>query len=187
MGNYRLVSCTSDVGKLLERVFADLSAFGEPRTVGDSQYDCLWEIMSDKFGLVFEMMTKRIDEDVCGRYCLHGFRHGKPLIWSHVVDWFTMESKERANWLQNWLHGWQQSGCGGLLLVWWSFTGGVLQGSVLSPIRFGIYFSHLEDTVGGRISKLADNPNISDVVDCYDVCPGSQQYLSRSVGKMDNE
>ena len=61
---------------------------------------------------------------------------------------------------------------------WRSVTSDVPQGSVLGPLIV-IYINDLEETVGGLISKFADDTKIGGVADSEEDCQRMQQDINQ--------
>ena len=60
---------------------------------------------------------------------------------------------------------------------WKHVSSGVPQGSVLGPLLFIIYINDIDDYVGGRISKFADDTKIGWVVNSEVECLALQEDI----------
>jgi len=70
-----------------------------------------------------------------------------------------------VRWIEHWLNGRKQRVViNGYLFEWINILSGVPQGSLLGPLLFVIYINDIDDYVGSRILKFADDTKIYNKV-----------------------
>ena len=160
--NYRPVSLTSVIFKLLETIIRDhmMDFLLKHKLLNHSQHgflkarSCLTNLLC-----FFEEITKWVDE-------------GSPV---DIIDAFDkvphqrlilkLKSHDVGNSIINWIEQWltdrrQRVVVHGEVSSWKSVLNGVPQGSVLGPILFLVYIDDLEEGVTCNILKFADDTKL---------------------------
>ena len=163
--NYRPVSLTSVICKLLEIIIRDhmMDLLVKHKLLNPSQHgflkarSCLTNLLC-----FFEEITKWVDEgspvDVIYLDFQKAFDkvpHQRLRLKSHGMG------NSIINWIEQWLTDRKQRVVvDGEVSGWKSVWSGVPQGSVLGPILYLVYINYLEEGVTGSILKFADDTKL---------------------------
>ena len=174
--NYRHVSLTSLVCKILESIIKDhiVEFLDENSVIRDTQHgfrknrSCLTNLLEffdtatesfDKgkqFDVTYLDFSKAFDKVPHKRLCLQLKCHG---IRGKILEW-----------IENWLSGRQQRVLlNGSRSEWEEVLSGVPQGSVLGPLLFLIFINPIDDHIKSTVLKFADDLKLFRTIECtYD-------------------
>ncbi|CAM5105037.1 unnamed protein product [Natator depressus] len=185
-GNYRPVSLTSVLGKLVETIVKNkiVRHIDECKLLRKSQHgfckgrSCLTDLLE-----FFEGVNKHVDKgDPVDIVCLDFQKafdkvpHQKVLrkLSSHGIR------GKILSWIENWLKDREQRvGIDGKFSAWRGVISGVPQGSVLEPILFNLFINDLEKGVNGEVAKFADDTKLLKIVKTKADCEELQKDLTK--------
>ena len=165
--NYRPVSLTSVICKLLERLIKDhmVEFLGKHKLLNSSQHgflkarSCLtnmlcfleeitkWIDVGSPVDIIYLDFQKAFDKVPHQRLLLKLKAHG---IGDSITDWIEQWLTDRR----------QRVVVDGEVSNWKSVLSGVPQGSVLGPILFLIYINDLGDSITSNVLKFADDTKL---------------------------
>ena len=165
--NYRPVSLTSVICKLLETIIRDhmIDFLVKHKLVNPSQHgflkarSCLTNLLC-----FFEEITKWVDEGSQADVIYLDFQKAFDKV-PHQRLILKLKSHGMGNSIINWIDKWltdrrQRVVVDGEVSSWKSVLSGVPQGSVLGPILFLVYINDLEEGVVGKILTFADDTKL---------------------------
>ena len=165
--NYRPVSLTSQLSKVMESIIRDIIVrhLDRHKLIRDSQHgfrrgrSCTTNIL--KFlDTVTDVINQKGNMDVIFLDFAKAFDkvpHRRLLakLQAHGID------GRVVRWVESWLRGRKQRVClDGFSSTWAAVLSGIPQGSVLGPVLFLIFINDLEDDIMSMILKFADDTKI---------------------------
>ena len=185
--NYRPVSLTSVICKLLERLIKDhmVDFLVKHKLLNSSQHgflkarSCLtnilcfleeitkWIDMGSPVDIIYLDFQKAFDKVPHQRLLLKLKAHG---IGDSITDWIEQWLTDRR----------QRVVVDGEVSNWKSVLSGVPQGSVLGPILFLIYINDLDDSITSNVLKFADDTKLFRKVNT----DGDKQHLQNDLDRL---
>ena len=183
-GNYRPISLTSVVIKILERIIKDkiTSFLDRHKLIIDSQHgfrnnrSCLTNLL-EFYNYIFSNYDERVPSDIIYLDFKKAFDtvpHKRLLIKlkAHGMG------DQLCSWVENWLTNRKQRVViNGEASDWLHVTSGVPQGSVLGPLLFLIYINDIDFGVSSKISKFADDTKLGGKALTIGDCESIQKDL----------
>jgi hypothetical protein len=169
-GNYRPISLTSHIGKLMESLLKDsiVEHLKNHKLINDSQHgftsrrSCLTNLLTflevltdyvDKgfpVDVIYLDFQKAFDKVPHNRLIKKVKAHG---ITGNVADWIEAWLKDRQ----------QRVVLNGCKSQWNDVKSGVPQGSILGPLLFVIYINDIDEEIVSKLYKFADDTKILGV------------------------
>ena len=185
--NYRPVSLTSVICKLLERLIKDhmVDFLVKHKLLNSSQHgflkarSCLtnmlcfleeitkWINVGSPVDIIYLDFQKAFDKVPHQRLLLKLKAHG---IGDSITDWIEQWLTDRR----------QRVVVDGEVSNWKSVLSGVPQGSVLGPILFLIYINDLDDSITSNVLKFADDTKLFRKVNT----DGDKQHLQNDLDRL---
>jgi hypothetical protein len=166
-GNYRPVSLTSQVGKVLEKLIKEVVVdyLEKYELIGRSQHgfrknkSCLTNLLE-----FFELISNRLDNREWVDVLYLDFRKAFDTV-PHVRLIAKLEAigirGQVLKWIKDWLAERKQRVIlAGEVSRWEKVVSGVPQGSVLGPVLFLVYIEDIDNGMLNRILKFADDTKV---------------------------
>ena len=187
--NYRPVSLTSIISKLLESIVKDrlVKHLDKYSLIRNSQHgftsgkSCLSNLLE-----FFEVVTKILDKGEAVDLVYLDFAKAFDKVPHHRL-FKKLEAHGLGgnvlNWIREWLNNRRQKVCiEGEASDWVEVTSGVPQGSVLGPVLFLIYINDIDANLVSTIGKFADDTKMGKSVSSAE----GVQKLREDLVKLEN-
>uniref|UniRef100_A0A8C3I5X8 Reverse transcriptase domain-containing protein n=1 Tax=Chrysemys picta bellii TaxID=8478 RepID=A0A8C3I5X8_CHRPI len=184
--NYRPVSLTSVLGKLVETILKNkiVRYVEEHKLMGKSQHGfCKGKSCFTNLLEFFEGVSKHVDKGHPVDIVYLGFQKAFDKVphqrLLHKLSCHGIRGKVLSG-IENWLKDREQRvGINGKFSKWRGVTSGVPQGSVLGPILFNLFINDLEKGVKSEVAKFADDTKLLKIVKTKADCEELQKDLPK--------
>uniref|UniRef100_A0A8C5M941 Reverse transcriptase domain-containing protein n=1 Tax=Leptobrachium leishanense TaxID=445787 RepID=A0A8C5M941_9ANUR len=186
-GNYRPVSLTSVVGKLMETMLKErIVDHLKTHRLQDQKQHGFTSGRSCQTNLIdfFDWVTKIIDTGGAVDIAYLDFSKAFDTVphrrLINKLQSLSLDSNI-VEWIRQWLSDRQQRVVvNGVYSAQGLVTSGVPQGSVLGPILFNIFISDIAEGINGKVCLFADDTKICNRVDV----PGGISQMTNDLGKL---